>query len=325
MNYSRFLLIWSLTLAPPLFGFAETQTPPALNSGVTLSSQQWKSVLAEFEASVFSLSQWLEKSQAEKKKNQDDISTLEQKLASLRKEDADGSNVFNEIRLKGLLGELKEKLEKNSTLQHQWDDKQKEFEQKALSLTALYNDRIEAELENTEPNQGANQIDEKLGGLTLLIQKRNQTQALLKEYAKKRDNEKLLSVASFKSFKTDDRESLQLTLDLFRDRKKDLEDQVEKWSLELEEVKNELKLQGKMQDFLEDIRQINEDSDFPQGGLKRRDLESVAGKGQKNKLESRLAELQEKIGRGQKTLIQITQLMARVDNQLNSLNERKRK
>jgi hypothetical protein len=325
MKYRRFLLLWLLSLAPPLAGSAEPQAPPSSNSGVTLSNQQWQSVLSEFEVSVFSLSQWLEKSQTEKKKIQENISDLEEKIASLRKGDAGGSNVFDEIRLKNLLEELKEKLEKNSALQHQWDDKQKEFEQKALSLTALYNDRIEMELENTDSNQGVSQIDGKLTGLTVLIQKRTQVQTLLKEYAKKRDSEKLLSVASFKSFKTNDRESLQMTLDLFQDRKKDLEEQLEKWSLEMEEVKNELKLQGKMQDFLEDISRINEDSDFPQGGLKRHDLEGIVGKTQKNKLESRLAELQAKISRGQTTLLQINQLTSRVENQMNSLNERKRK
>ncbi len=325
MKIRFFFLCEVLSLALPILGFAAPLNTPPASSGVSLSHQQWKSVLSEFEVSVFSLSQWLEKSQIEKKKIQQNISDLEEKLASLRKEDPDGSNVINEIRIKGVLDELKEKLEKNSGLQHQWDDKQKEFEQKALSLTALYNDRIEMELENTETNQGVGQIDGKLTDLTVLIKKRTQVQTLLKEYTKKGDSEKLLSVASLKSFKTNDRESLQLTLDLFRDRKKDLEEQLEKWSLETEEAKNELKLQGKMQDFLEDIRHINEDSDFPQGGLKRHDLEGIVGKTQKNKLEAKLLELQNKISRGQVTLVQITQLMLRAESQMNSLNERKRK
>ena len=102
--------------------------------------------------------------------------------------------------------------------------------------------------------------------------------------------------------KTNDREGLQLTLDLIRDRKKDLEEQLEKWSIEQDEVKNELKLQGKMQEFLDGIRRMNEDSDFPSGNLKKSNLGNATGGKQRNKLEAHLNELQDLIEHGQASM-----------------------
>ena len=300
--------------------------PPSAGSGmsVTLSSGRWSAVLAEFEEAVFSQAQWMEKTKADKLKIQGEIEKLEANVAVLRKETS-GANVFGEIRLKGLLNELKAKLEENSHLQHQWDEKQKEFEQKALSLIALYNDRIEAELENSDPSVALPGLDPKLNRLTLFIQKRNRVQYLLGEYRSKNDGEKLIPLTALDPLKSHDRENLQLALDLFSDRKRDLSDQLEKWSIEEDQAKNELKLQGKMQDFLEDIRQINEDSDLPRGGLKHNDLDGLVGVSQKNKLENRIGDLQLKISRGQSTLSQISQLMDRVQIQMDSLNERKPK
>jgi len=176
-----------------------------------------------------------------------------------------------------------------------------------------------------DPPAELNRLDQKLDLLTALVQKRNQVQSLLVERRKKNDNEKLIPLSSFDPLKSHDRDNLQLTLDLFRDRKKDLTDRLEKWSLEEDQAKNEMKLQGKMQEFLEDIRQINEDSDLPRGGLKHNELEGVVGKSQKNKIEARVNDLHGKIILGQKNLAQLTELMERVQHQLDSLNERKSK
>lgn len=313
-----FLLFLSLALPGWISGAPS-------GSGVALSQDKWAVVLAQFEDSVSAGAQWLEKAKSDKEKIQSDIEKMEAKAAALRKETQGGANVFGEIRLKGILNDLKAKLEENSNLQHEWDDQQKDFEQKALSLTALYNERIESELEDTDSSAGSSGLDPKLSRLTSLIRKRNQVQYLLGKYRKSGDSEKLLSLASLDPLTTHDRENLQLAMDLFNDRKRDLSDQMEKWSLEEDQARNELKLQGKMQDFLEDIRQTNEDSDLPRDGLKRNDLEGLVGKGQKNKLETRVNELQEKIDRGEKTLAQIALLMDRVQHQMDSLNERKPK
>lgn len=320
--FPYYLILWMGLACGHAFAAAPSPSPPGL--GESLTGTKWKELLAQFEESVSTLSTWLEKTQAEKKQLQSDIEKLEEKTAALRRKTKNNSNVFDEIKLKGLLNDLKKELERNSALQHQWDDKQKEFEQKALSLLALYNDRIEAELAS-DPAADAARLDQKLSDLNVQVQKRNQVRVLLKQYQRKNDNAQSLPVASFQSLKTNDRESLQLTLDLLRDRKKEMEEQIEKCSLEEEEVKNELKLQGKMQEFLEDIHRINVDSDHPHGASKRNDLEGMVGKSQKNKLESRLAALREKAARAQQTLAQIAQLTLRIQHQMDTLNERKRK
>ena len=325
---NRFIILAEVSALTLLLGVRGTfaASPPDLGGeGVTLSGTQWETVLAQFESSVSSLSQWLEDARSEQKKNDEGIKGLETKVAALRKDNRENSNVINEIRLKGLLNDLKEKLEKNSQLQHDRDAKQKEFSQKAYSLISLYNDRIETVLGFTVAGTDPTKMDAQLRDLTALVQKRNRIQNLLEEYGKGGDPEKLLSISSLKSIRSHDRESLQLTLDLLRDRKKDLEEQMTKWALEQDEVKNELKLQGKMQEFLEDIRQINEDANFSRGGLRGNDLEGVAGKGLKGKMEIRLSELQAKTAQGSRTLSQIDQFIAKVQNQINSSNERDRK
>ncbi|HEY5038494.1 MAG TPA: hypothetical protein VIJ93_05415, partial [bacterium] len=222
--------------------------------------------------------------------------------------------------LKGLLNDLKEKLQENSTFQRQWDEKRKEFEQKALSLTTLYNDRIELDLETTDSSLGTTRLNSEINELASLIQKRNQTQQLLKEYEITSDQEKTVPIVSLNFLKTNDRENLQLALDLLRDRKKEMEENLEKWSLQVDEINNELKLHEKMQEFLGDIQRINEDSAFPRGNLKRDDLEGAAGQNQKTKLENRLVEIRSKINDGQRRLAQVEQLMYRIEHQIASLN-----
>ncbi|HTC20956.1 MAG TPA: hypothetical protein VK859_08920, partial [bacterium] len=165
----------------------------------------------------------------------------------------------------------------------------------------------------------------KLDALGLLIEKRNRLQALIKKYQKTTNDAEPLPVLSLNLIKTNDREGLQLTMDLIRDRKKDLEEQLEKWSIEQDEVKNELKLQGKMQEFLDGIRRMNEDSDFPSGNLKKNSLGNATGDKQRSKLEVHLNELQAAIERGQASMSEMDQLMVKVQNQLEALGGGKSK
>lgn len=318
-----FFLVLLLTIL--LFRRAGAQPAPALGTeSVSLSSAKWEEVLAQFEDSVGSLSKWLEKARVDRKKNQAEIDALEKKTTALRESTKKSSNVFEEIRLKGLLNDLKTKLDEGSALQHQWDDQLKDFQQKALSLTALYNDRIEAELEKADPSTDPSRLNSEINALTGLIQKRNHIQSLLREYQAVGGPERPELEGDLGSLKSDDRENLQLAMDLLRDRKKELGERIEKGALEEEEVKNELKLQGKMQEFLEDIQRMNEDSDLPQGSLKRNDLEGVAGKGEQNKLEKRLADIKLKALLDGQLSAQTDQMMEKVQNQMDALNARKK-
>jgi hypothetical protein len=320
--YAVFLLGAAFTGFP--VGWAQTAPAAVSGSGVSLTDSQWKNVVAQFEASVLSLSHWLSDTRTKMKGLQDEIQKLEDKTARLRGKERDGEGVFDEFRLKGLLNDLKDKLERNSDLQHDWDEKQKEFEQKALSLISLYNDRIGADLEAGGSASQPSQLNFKLDELTLLIQKRNQVQFLLKQYQTKNNGENSPDLSSFGGLRANDRESLLLTLDLVRDRKKSVEEQIEKWSIEEDEVKNELKLQGKMQEFLEDIQRENEDSNFPHSSLKRNDLSDMAGEKERRRLEVRLDDLHQMSARGQASLTQLNQFMDKVQKRLDALGGEKK-
>ncbi len=322
-SFLIFILISYLATTSP--GYPQQSTIPESSTGAVLSETQWKTVVTEFEKSVMDLSTTLEKYKSDFNLLQEKIQHLEDTITELRQKNEKGSNVFDEIRLKGLLNDLKEDLEKSSDLQHQQDDMQKEFEQKALSLVALYNDRIESELQTNGVSLGPSELQFKLDSLAILIQKRNHLQSLLKKYQKKTRNAEPLPVESLNSLKTNDRESLQLTLDLIQDRKKSMDEQLEKWSIEEEEIKNELKLQGKMQEFLDGIRRMNEDSDFPSGNLKKNDLGNAMGGKEHIKLETHLNKVQGLIQQGQESLAQLNQLMAKIQNQLENFGERKSK
>ena len=271
------------------------------------------------------LSNALEKDQTDLNLLQKNIEMQENKIEEIRQSNQNGSNVFDEIRLKSLLNDLKDNLEKNSDFQHRRDDQQKEFEQKALSLIALYNDRIESELQPDGVSLGSSAIQLKLDSLASLIQKRNHIQLLLKKYKIKTSNIESLPIASLNSLKTNDRESLQLTQDLIQDRKKALDEQLEKWSIEEDEIKNELKLQGKMEEFLDGIRRMNEDSDFASGNLRQNDLGNVTGGKERSKLKFRLNQIQTQIQQGQESMAQLNQLMEKIQNQLVILGEGKSK
>ncbi|HJT24211.1 MAG TPA: hypothetical protein VJ873_06520, partial [bacterium] len=163
----------------------QANPPSAASARPALDDAQWKKVVGEFEGSVSTLSKWLENCQNDLRNLQTDIENLEKKIAKLREKNRDGSGMIDEFRLKGLLNDLKEKLEKNSDLQHQWDDKQKEFEQKAMSLVSLYNDRIDSDLQSADLSPQPSHLNLTFNELVLLIQKRNQTLELIKRYQKK--------------------------------------------------------------------------------------------------------------------------------------------
>jgi hypothetical protein len=315
--YISFVL---LTLAVSFWPQKGNTALSGASEGVTLSGAQWTAVQSRFEKDVAALIAWFETYENRKRDLTLEISDLQDKTAHLRDETRDQSNLFKEIRLKELLNKLRDKLEENSNSDHEADIKRKEFEEKSLSLIDLYNSRIELELGSGEANVPPDQLKSKVDRLSDLARQRNRIQVVLERYGQRDDKEKLGSIGKVFSTKTDDRETLQLTLDLFKDRQKNLQEQIEKWSLELDSLRNELKLQGEMKDFLKDIQDMNANSSFPQGNLKQEDLEFLSGDSQKKKLFLRLNEVQQKILGGQKLLAQIEQLSAEVQGRLEPMS-----
>jgi hypothetical protein len=167
-------------------------------------------------------------------------------------------------------------------------------------------------------------LDAKVNQVSDLAKKRSRVQTLLGQYRLKEKPDQPVGLNAVSVLKTNDRESLLLTLDLFLDRQKKLKDQLEKWSLEMDGIRNELKLQSEMRDFLKDVHSMNADSNFPQGDLKQEDIEFLSADNHKKKLVSRLNEVQQNILQGQKELAQVDLLLTKVKDRLEQLNGDKR-
>jgi hypothetical protein len=313
MRLAAWILLGTFLAWPPGALAAGVPTPIAVLSGT-----QWEAVLKEFEGSVQTLVQELDRIEADRKKLGEQIQVLEAKISVLRKKAETGANVLDEIRLKGLLNDLKEKLVRNSSLEHRWEVARGELEQKGLSLVALYHSRIEEGIRLGDEGSTGPAGEAKLGAMEELARKRTKVQAILAKYPPK-EEAALPSLSALETLKKNDRESLQLTLDLLNDRKREITDQLEKWSLEEEEVRNELKLQARMQEFLEDLRRQNQGSGMTGGVPKRDGLEGMAEKSQRSRLGKRLGEIQTRMARAKETLEQIGRLTAKVQSQLEAL------
>ncbi len=308
-------------------GFAATAWPqpaPAMSSGATLTEAQWLAVQARFEADISTLLTWLKDYQTNKAVLASDIADLQSKTTQLRSELRTDSNVFKEIRLKELLNELKDKLEDNSKMAREADAKQKEFEQKCINLSDIYNSHIEMLLAQGDITESATTLDAKVNQVTDLARKRNRVQTLLSQYRQKDRIDEPMQLNAVEVLKTNDRETLQLTMDLFKDRQKIIKEQIGKWTLEMESIRNELKLQGEMKDFLKDVHSMNADSNFPQNDLKQDDIEFLSTDSHKKKLNDRLNEVQQRILQGQKEDAQIDLLLTKVKGRLDRMNEGKR-
>jgi hypothetical protein len=78
-----------------------------------------------------------------------------------------------------------------------------------------------------------------------------------------------------------------------------------------------------MKDFLEDVRRINEDSDFPHDSLKSGDLDSVSDNGSKSKLEKSLQDVADDRNKDEENLVQLKTYIANVQTQILSLKSEK--
>jgi hypothetical protein len=318
----RLLVLLLLGTIPGAWAAAPAASP---TPGLALSQVQWEAAVGQFEGSISALTKELARLQGEIARNQKETESLEGQVTRIRQSAGREGGVFDQLRLNRLLNDLKDRLEKNSTLQKQWTEKQKELEQKGLSLISLYTDRIELELESADHSPTPSAVSPQYGALTLLIQKRHRVQQVLQQYQSKKEKSLPIPLEAFKTLKSADSESLQLTLDLLRDKKRSLEEDLEKEGIEMDEIRNEIKLQGKMREFMEGIKRMNQDSDAPVEGSKRNDLSRIYGSKQTKKLESRLAEIQAMTAKNKAMLADINQMTSKVQDQLAALGERKRK
>ncbi len=290
----------------PLSGFVPG------DSATLISPEKYASVISRFETETLGLAADLDSLKTNQIKLQNQIQVLEAKVKSERENNPTALNVFENAKLNNILSDLQQKLEANSKIEKTYQQTRSNFEQKALSLLSLYNDWIDANLASAS-NAASISLDERLNLLVQVVKKRAKIKYLLQSYRTSEESVPVFNPADFKELDTQDRESKQLAMDLLRDRKKTLEDRLDRLALEVDEIKNEIKLQGKMQDFLEDIQRMNEDSSFPRGSLKRNDLQSYMGKNSTNGLEGRLAELGKEIYQDRQSLTQMDSSIVRLE------------
>ena len=290
----------------------ESSLSPAAGPSSLLALDQYAPIVERFEKETLAQVEKLGTIQGGQEKLQIQIQTLETKVKTLRGNSSTSLNVFETAKLKSCLGDLQQKLEANALLEKQYQQTRTEFEQKALSLLSIYNDWIDATLASP-PNDSTVSLDDRLNALALVAKKRSKLQYLLRIYHSSDEKEPAFNPSDFRGLDPHDREGRRLAMDLLRDRKKTIGDRIDRLSLEEDEIKNEIKLQGKMQDFLEDIQRMNEDSSFPRGSLRRNDIQSYMGKNSKTSLEGRLRELEKQISMDRQMMAQINSSISRLE------------
>lgn len=315
--FSLFILSFVITSV-----LAQSATPlPSVGPSSGLSSVQWEDAYDRLEAEFILQTTSLTGLQKEMIREQQEMHDLDSQVAKLRHGKDPG--VFDQIRLNHLLNDLKDRLEKNAILQRQWTDCQKEHQQKGLSLISLLNDRIEGLLEMMGTSSSALAIN--LTTLSKLAQKRRQIQETLQRFESKKERSVDPPLSAFRSLGMNDLESLEMTLDLLKERQKALEEENQRLSLEASGIQDELKLQKKMQDFMVGIKRMNQDSGSPPEGFERSHLSGLYSEKNTEKLNNRLEQIQMSLSRNRSTGDQINQLISNVQERMNSLKERKLK
>lgn len=272
-------------------------------------------VTARFESETMALVGLMDSIRAKQAVFKNQILSLQSKAQTLRDNKRSSLNVFEEAKLKACLNELQQKLEENSNLEKKYSQTRTEFEQKALSLLSFYNDWIDTNLSIPSTLSTTN-VDERLNILVHIIRKRGQVQDLLSRYGYPEEKAPKFKSNEFTGIDPSDEEGRRMALDLLKDRKKNLNDHLDRISLREEELHNEIKLQAKLQDFLEDIQKMNEDSSFPKGSLRRNDLQNFMGPASRNGLEGRLAQLEDEKSREQQVLNLMNSSIDRLESRM---------
>ncbi|HVZ81213.1 MAG TPA: hypothetical protein VHE12_10535 [bacterium] len=316
MRPLRYLILFWVGLSWNLLGATPEMSP---SPTVGLSAAQWEEAFARFETSFALQTARLNDLRKGMDKGQSTTQELNAQVDHIRNGKEPG--VFDQARLNHLLNELKDQLERNAALQRQWTDVQKDQEQKGLSLISMLNDRIEGLLEN--PGSAEGDPAALLANLAHFAQKRRQVQEALDRYRTKREKTKTPPLSAFRDLGANDPESLEMTLDLLRERQKALQEEDQRLSIEIDGIQEELSLQRKMKDFLAGIKRLNQDSGAPPESSERTSLSRLYGGKSAERLAGRLVQLKSALLKNRSTREQITQLISQIQEKSNSSKERK--
>lgn len=303
-------LVWTCLFLGALSSAGTVQA-----SAIFSPKSVWGAEFVQPEKEIAALHQDLGKVEEELKKVMAEVHSLQEKITALRKEAGKEPGLFAEMRLKILLNDLKPRLEWKSLLERQDREKHRNFEEKTSSLLSMYNAKIENEL---KPLDSPGSLEDEISHLQVLAQKRGSLRKLVAEHAEPLEPEKTGNTTKFENLTSVASPGLHMTLNLLEDQRKDLQARLEKNRLQEEEIQNEIKLQGKMKDFVDGIQKMNENSDFPRFSLKRSDLENMSGQDQVVILEKKFMELQAQRQRDEKSLRQVEDLILKVKRRVES-------
>jgi hypothetical protein len=304
------------TAVPAGAGAVRPPTPtPAANT-----QAGFEAMLAKFEREVGASAAALRKMRTERERLAGEVTRLKEETDALHRRLGRTPGVLQEVRLKSLLGELRRRLEAQSEMESRWNASRDEFEEKALSLLTLYNDRIEQEISSTAAFLDPAGSEKRLGALVDTTRKRSRLQDLLRLYGEGAGD--LPAAGDWDPSTlppTRDRESLEMTVRLLKDRRREVETRYEQSILREEEILKEIRLQDRMKEFMDDIERVRGDSAFPSGGPLRRDLEWYQGKDQTAQLRDRLLRLRRQREKDQFTLVRLDAYLEQMTHQLKDL------
>ncbi len=277
--------------------------------------------LGRFEKQVTELAARLSRMNEEMAKLQKESERLKEESSILRGKLESSSSLLVEARLKALLNTLRGKLEAQTDGENRREALRGEFEEAALSLMSLYNDSIEREITSTEAFVNPAGSEKGVNTLVDLARKRSKLQSLIELHRKSPTSS---SAVSQKAPLEDlpplkDRESVMLAIRLLKDRRVELETRQEESALKENEILQEIRLQERMREFMEDIAHLRDNTAYPSAGGKLGDLGWMQGRDRISHLRKRHQEILRQREKDQTALIQLDAYLDQMNYQLNQL------
>ncbi|MGH7739888.1 MAG: hypothetical protein ACREL1_07055, partial [bacterium] len=225
--------------------------------------------------------------------------------------------LLDQLRLKKLLNDLQEKLRAESALEHRLETSLSAFEQKSLSLLALYNQEISNQLEAPADDRTGHRLD----AVIEIVRKRQALQHLIDRFPEVSKGEKMPPLSLLEKSGARSEEDLSTTLDILRQREKRLRGNIEKAEVREAEWNQEIALQSKMKDFLSDVRKMNEDSTFPRDSLNRGDLKTLENQSEDSAFQTEIQTSEKQKEKDKKDLVQVGDYIQIIQSKLQALQK----
>jgi hypothetical protein len=266
-------------------------------------------ILSRFEKDVNDLALELNRMAARRKEMNRQGEQLQGNVEQLRRETQAHPNMLKDVRIRNLLGELKSNLEQRAEEERRTEEMRRTFEEQVLSLTVLYNDRVESLLgefkssgKSPWPERSTVEI---LGviGRREMIQRKAEA---IRHEAQQRGIDRYPRLFDVSSM---DHENLLLAKGFLGDRETQLSEQIERISLEMMEIHRQIKLEARIRLTIGKALDMRSQDPKAQNGLSVLAQQGTQGK-------ARLLYLSHDLERYQTLLKRTKQYLKNVDKKL---------